>query len=138
MAGVVQGHDEDKTSKFAVTYLKMLRCATGRVFKRGSDATLSVALRAAWTQNLIPNPKQRTACAKYNQRRNWAESTFGRLKDWRCVATRHDRSHKVFLSAIVLALVVIYWFWILTLSQELKVSLEKVREREARVPGLKG
>ncbi len=36
MAGVVQGHDEDKTSKFAVTYLKMLRCATGRVLKEGA------------------------------------------------------------------------------------------------------
>ncbi len=34
---------------------------------------------------------------------------FGRLKDWRRVATRYDRCPKVFLSSIVLAAIVIYW-----------------------------
>lgn len=34
---------------------------------------------------------------------------FGRLKDWRRVATRYDRCQKVFLSAIALAAIVIYW-----------------------------
>ena len=36
---------------------------------------------------------------------------FGRLKDWRRVATRYDRCPKVFLSAIALgaAALVIYW-----------------------------
>lgn len=32
---------------------------------------------------------------------------FGRLKDWRRIATRYDP--KVFLSAIVLAATVIFW-----------------------------
>ncbi|MGB2201141.1 MAG: IS5/IS1182 family transposase, partial [Pseudooceanicola atlanticus] len=32
-----------------------------------------------------------------------------RLKDWRRVATRYDRCPKVFLSAIALAALVIYW-----------------------------
>ena len=40
---------------------------------------------------------------------------FGRLKDWRRVATRYDRCPKVFLSAIALAATVIYWLGILTL-----------------------
>jgi transposase len=37
------------------------------------------------------------------------EIMFGRLKDWRRVATRYDRCPKVFLSAIALAALVIYW-----------------------------
>ncbi|MEG4641524.1 MAG: transposase, partial [Sedimentitalea sp.] len=37
------------------------------------------------------------------------EIMFGRLKDWRRVATRYDRCPKVFLSAIALAATVIYW-----------------------------
>ena len=34
---------------------------------------------------------------------------FGRLKDWRRLATRYDRCLMVFLSAIALAALVIYW-----------------------------
>ena len=34
---------------------------------------------------------------------------FGRLKDWRRVATRYDSCSKVFLSAIALTALVIYW-----------------------------
>ena len=44
-----------------------------------------------------------------HKRRNRIEITFGRLKDWRRVATRDDRCPKVFLSAITPAAVVIYW-----------------------------
>ena len=43
------------------------------------------------------------------KRRNRIEIMFGRLKDWRRVATRYDRCPKVFLSAIALAAVVIFW-----------------------------
>ena len=34
---------------------------------------------------------------------------FGRLKDWRSVATRYDRCPKAFFSAVVLAATVIFW-----------------------------
>jgi transposase len=34
---------------------------------------------------------------------------FGRLKDWRRVATRYDRCPTVFLSAIALAATVLFW-----------------------------
>ena len=34
---------------------------------------------------------------------------FGRLKDWRRVATRYYRCAKVFLSAVALAATVIFW-----------------------------
>ncbi|GAB5435654.1 MAG: hypothetical protein FalmKO_07790 [Falsiruegeria mediterranea] len=50
---------------------------------------------------------------KYDKRRykqrNQIEFMFGRLKDWRRVATVFDRRLKVFLSAIALAATVIYW-----------------------------
>jgi hypothetical protein len=36
---------------------------------------------------------------------------FGRLKDWRKVATRYDRCPKVFLSADALAATVMFWLW---------------------------
>ena len=34
---------------------------------------------------------------------------FGRLKDWRRVATHYDRCPAVFFSAIALAATVIFW-----------------------------
>lgn len=37
------------------------------------------------------------------------EIMFGRLKDWRRVATRYDHYPKVFLSAIALAAPVMFW-----------------------------
>lgn len=43
------------------------------------------------------------------ERRNRIEIMVGRLKDWRRVPTRYDRCPKVFLSAIALAAIVIYW-----------------------------
>ncbi len=43
------------------------------------------------------------------KRRNRIEIMFGRLKDWRRVATRYDRCPMAFLSAIALAATVIFW-----------------------------
>lgn len=61
----------------------------------------------------IPGRKQRKKSVKYDKRRykrrNRIEIMFGRLKDWRRVATRYDTCPKVFLSAIALAALVIYW-----------------------------
>jgi hypothetical protein len=34
---------------------------------------------------------------------------FGRLRDWRRVATRYDRCPTVFFSAIALAAIIIFW-----------------------------
>ncbi|WP_170440224.1 IS5 family transposase [Ruegeria arenilitoris] len=60
----------------------------------------------------IPSRKQRNTPVKYdkrrNKRRNRIEIMFGKLKDWRRVATRYDRYSKIFLSAIALAATVIY------------------------------
>jgi transposase len=43
------------------------------------------------------------------KRRNRIEIMFGRLKDWRHLATRYDRCPKIFLSAVALAATVIFW-----------------------------
>jgi transposase len=43
------------------------------------------------------------------KRRHRIEMMFGRLKDWRRVATRYDRCPVVFLSAIPLAATVMFW-----------------------------
>ncbi|QFU09266.1 Transposase DDE domain protein [Palleronia sp. THAF1] len=61
----------------------------------------------------IPGRKSRDTPVKYDKRRyrkrNRIEIMSGRLKDWRRVATRYDRSPTVFLSAIALAAAVIFW-----------------------------
>ena len=60
----------------------------------------------------IPGRKSREKPVKYDKRRykrrNRIEIMFGRLKDWRRVATRYDRCPKVFLSAIALAATMIF------------------------------
>ncbi len=68
----------------------------------------------------IPGRKSRDKPVKYDKRRyrkrNRIEIMFGRLKDWRRVATRYDRCPKVFLSAIALAATVIFWLCVLSLK----------------------
>ena len=81
---------------------------------RGYDADwFREALQDKGISACIPGRKQRKTPVKYDKRRykrrNRIEIMFGRLKDWRRVATRYDRCPKVFLSAIALAALVIYW-----------------------------
>ena len=47
--------------------------------------------------------------AAHYRLRHRIENMFARLKDWRWVATRHDRCPILFLSAGALAAIVIYW-----------------------------
>ena len=81
---------------------------------RGDDAdSFRAALQDKGIRPSIPGRKQRKTPFKYHKRRykrrNRIEVMFGKLKDWRRVATPHDRCPKVFLSAIALAAIVIYW-----------------------------
>ena len=81
---------------------------------RGYDANwFREALQDKGIRACIPGRKQRTKPVKYDKRRykrrNRIDIMFGRLKDWRRVATHYDRCPKVFLSAIALAAIVIYW-----------------------------
>jgi transposase len=61
----------------------------------------------------IAGRKSRFMPVKYDKRcyrsRSRIEIMFGRLKDWRRVATRYDRCPTVFFSAVALAATVIFW-----------------------------
>jgi len=81
---------------------------------RGYDADwFREALAGKGITACIPGRTSRAKPVKYDKRRyrkrNRIEIMFGRLKDWRRVATRYDRSPTVFLSAIALAATVIFW-----------------------------
>ena len=77
---------------------------------RGYDADwFREALKDKGIRACIPGRKKRKKQVRYDKRRNRIEIMFGRLKDWRRVATRYDRCPKVFFSAIALAATVIYW-----------------------------
>ena len=81
---------------------------------RGYDADwFRDALKDKEIRPCIPGRKKRTVSVKYDKRRykrrNRIEIMFGRLKDWRRIATRYDRCPKVFLSAVALAATVLFW-----------------------------
>ncbi len=81
---------------------------------RGYDADwYRDALQAKGIMPCIPGRKSRNVPVKYDKRRYRSRSRieimFGRLKDWRRVATRYDRCPTVFFSAIALAATVIFW-----------------------------
>ena len=81
---------------------------------RGYDADwFREALQDKGIKPCIPGRKSRGRPVKHDKRRykrrNRIEIMFGRLKDWRRVATRYDRSPKVFLSAVALAATVMFW-----------------------------
>lgn len=50
-----------------------------------------------------------TYCKTQYKQRNKVENMFSKLKDWRRVATRYDRRADVFMVAITIAAIVIWW-----------------------------
>ena len=61
----------------------------------------------------IPPRKNRKYTASFDKslykQRHKIENMFGRLKDWRRVATRYDRCAHTFFTAICFAATVIWW-----------------------------
>ena len=61
----------------------------------------------------IPGRASRKQAIPYDselyKQRNLIERMFGRLKDWRRIATRYDRCAHTFFSAICIAAIVIFW-----------------------------
>lgn len=61
----------------------------------------------------IPGRRARKVPVEYDtqlyRERRRIENMFGRLKDWRRIATRYDRCADLFLSACCLGAVVLYW-----------------------------
>ena len=81
---------------------------------RGYDADwFREALKDKGIRACIPGRKSRGKTARYDRRRdkrrNRIEIMFGRLKDWRRVATRYDRCPETFFSAFILAATVLFW-----------------------------
>jgi transposase len=71
------------------------------------------ALKEKGITPCIPGRKSRNKTVIYDKsrykRRNRIEIMFGRLKDWRRVATRHDRCPTAFFCAIALTATVLFW-----------------------------
>ena len=71
------------------------------------------ALSALDIEPCIPGRSNRTKPVEYDKdlykHRNRIERMFGRLKDWRRIATRYDRCAHTFFSAICIAAIVIFW-----------------------------
>jgi transposase len=81
---------------------------------RGYDAGwFRDALEEKGIKPCIPGRRSRNAPVKYDKRRymrrNRIEIVFGRLKEWRRVATRYDRYPIAFFSAIAFAATVLFW-----------------------------
>ncbi|MDO9640741.1 MAG: IS5 family transposase [Pseudotabrizicola sp.] len=105
-------HRSDYTG--AAALLGSLPKAEWVLADRGYDADwFREALKDKGIKPCIPGRKSRGKPIKHDKRRykrrNRIEIMFGRLKDWRRVATRYDRCPKVFLSAVALAATVMFW-----------------------------
>jgi len=71
------------------------------------------ALAEKGVEPCIPGRKNRKEPIAYDEaihkQRNLVERMFGKLKDWRRIAMRHDRCAHTFMSAICIAATVIFW-----------------------------
>ena len=81
---------------------------------RGYDSNrFRTALAARGIEPCIPSTKSRKVPLPYDKllyrQRHRIENMFGRLKDWRRVATRYDRCAHTFFSAICIAATVTFW-----------------------------
>lgn len=83
------------------------------VADRGYDADwFREALGDKGIKPCIPDRRSRGKPIKHDKRRykrrNRIEIMFGRLKDWRRVATRYDRRPRIFVSAVALAATILF------------------------------
>ena len=91
-----------------------LPAAETLIAEEGYDSDgFRTALAGRGTEACIPGRTNRREPLAYDtelyQRRNLIERRFGRLKDWRRIATRYDRCAHTFFSAICIAATVIFW-----------------------------
>ena len=103
----------DSTLKWA--HFRGARHAEWMLADRDYDADwFRDALEEKGIKPCIPGQKSRGKPIKYDRRkykrRSRIEIMFGRLKDWKRVATHYDRCPTVFFSAI--CLVAIFMFWL--------------------------
>ena len=84
------------------------------VADRGYDGDrFRAALEARGVRPCIPPRRDRKHPCPYDRdvhrHRHRIENMFARLKDWRRVATRHDRCADLFRAAVVIAAIAIFW-----------------------------
>ena len=94
--------------------LPTLPTATTLLADKGYDSDrFRAALLQRGIRPCIPGRVHRKHPIAYDpdlyKRRNHIERMFGRLKDWRRIATRYDRCAHTFFSAICLAATVLFW-----------------------------
>ena len=98
----------------AAALLAALPSARNLIADRGYDSTrLRTALAERGITPCIPSTRNRKIPLPYDRtlyrQRHRIENAFGRLKDWRRIATRYDRCAHTFQSAITIAVVVTFW-----------------------------
>ena len=94
--------------------LPALPPARGLLGDRGYDSNrFRAALAEGGIEPCIPSTKSRRVALPYvkvlYRQRHRIENAFGRLKDWRRVATLYDRCAHTFFSAICIAATVTFW-----------------------------
>jgi transposase len=107
-AGQVSDH------RGAAALLDDLPAARALIADRGYDSSqFRTALIARGIAPCIPSTRTRKVASPYDRtlyrQRHKIENAFGRLKDWRRIATRYDRCAHTFQSAICIAAVVTFW-----------------------------
>jgi putative transposase len=100
--------------KRAATMLPVMPQAPVLIGDRGYDANLfHQALRSRGIRPCIPGRKGRSQAIRHGKQlyrcHHKIENMFGKLKDWRRVATRYDRCAHTFISAITIAAIVLFW-----------------------------
>ena len=81
--------------------------------KAYDSAELRGELNERGTKPVIPNRSNRKQPLSFNKRlykeRRRIENAFGRLKDFRRIATRYDRLARNFLAAVCLVAALVWW-----------------------------
>jgi transposase len=100
--------------KGARLVLPALPPAKHLIADRGYDSNaFRSALLARGIAPCIPSTRSRKTPIPHDavlyRQRHRIENMFGRLKDWRRIATRYDRCAHTFFSAICIAATVIFW-----------------------------
>lgn len=94
--------------------LDALPCASSLVADKGYNSNwFRQALADRAIEPCIPSNRTRKQPLPYDKvlyrQRHRIENMFGRLKDWRRIATLYDRCAHTFFSAICIAATIIFW-----------------------------
>ena len=110
----VAGRRSDERPNGAFLLLSTLPRAKELLTNKGYDSDwFRAALAAHGITPCIPPRKNRNVQHHYDKelyrQRHKIENIFGRIKDWRRIATRYDRCAHTFMSAISIAATCCYW-----------------------------